>query len=80
VAQGLEVCGAIPDDLPQMNRPPVHQPPPAPVVADLIRAGLTRSTALAMESWKAREVLELLRETNRTELSFRPGTPAHGTI
>ncbi|MEO8897605.1 MAG: hypothetical protein ABI352_06295 [Candidatus Dormibacter sp.] len=63
-----------------MNRHPVHQPPPGPIVEDLIRVGLTRSTALAMESWKAQEVLELLRETRRAELGFQPGSPAHGTI
>lgn len=63
-----------------MSRPPIHQPPPAPVVADLIRAGLTRSTALAMESWKAREVLELLRESERGDIGFRPVIPARGSI
>jgi hypothetical protein len=63
-----------------MSRLPVHQPPPAPVVEDLIRAGLTRSTALAMESWKAREVLELLRESGRGEAGFRSVSPASGSI
>jgi hypothetical protein len=63
-----------------MSRPPIHQPPPAPVVEDLIRAGLTRSTALAMESWKAREVLELLRESERGDVGFRPVIPARGSI
>ena len=44
-----------------MTRTPVHQPPPPPLVAALVRAGLSHSTVLAMESWKAREVLDLLR-------------------
>jgi hypothetical protein len=63
-----------------MHRLPVHQPPPDPVVEDLIRAGLTRSTALAMESWKAREVLELLRESERGDAGLRPVSSARGRI
>ena len=43
-----------------MNRR-LHQPPPDAVVAALVRAGLSLSTALAMEPYKAAEVLELLR-------------------
>ena len=39
----------------------VHQPPPAAVVAALVRAGVSLSTALAMEQYKAAEILELLR-------------------
>ena len=31
------------------------------MVAELIKAGLSVSTALAMEAWKAQEVLDLLR-------------------
>lgn len=33
---------------------------PEPVVTELLRAGLSRSTVLAMEHWKAQEVLDLL--------------------
>ena len=63
-----------------MNRSPIHQPPPEPVVEDLMRAGVTRSTALAMETWKAREVLELLRDTSRGDLSMGAIGPARGSI
>jgi len=38
----------------------VHQPPSASAVRALTRAGLSWSTAVAMEGWKAQEVLELL--------------------
>ena len=63
-----------------MNRIPVHQPPPDRVVEDLMRAGVTRSTAMAMESWKAREVLELLREPGRGDLQMGALSPARGSI
>ena len=63
-----------------MSRFPVHQPLPDPVVEDLVRAGLTRSTALAMEGWKAREVLELLGESKRVDVGLRPATPTRGSI
>jgi hypothetical protein len=63
-----------------MNRSPVHEPLPDPVVEVLIRAGLTRSTALAMEEWKAREVLDLLGEPYRVERGVRPATPTRGSI
>ena len=43
-----------------MSRFPAHQPPPATVVAELMRAGVSWGTAMAMERWKAEEVLELL--------------------
>jgi hypothetical protein len=33
---------------------------PETVVTELIRAGLSRSTVLAMDGWKAQEVLDLL--------------------
>ncbi len=45
---------------PRMSRFPAHQPPPATVVAALTRAGVSRDTAMAMERWKAQEVLDLL--------------------
>lgn len=37
-----------------------HEPPPAAVVAELVRCGVSFGTAMAMEKWKAQEVLELL--------------------
>jgi len=43
-----------------MDRPPSHRPPPAALVTALVRAGVSWSTAMAMERWKAQEVLELL--------------------
>jgi hypothetical protein len=43
-----------------MDRPPAHQPPPAAIVTALVRAGVSFSTAMAMERWKAQEVLDLL--------------------
>jgi hypothetical protein len=43
-----------------MDRPPIHTPPPAAVVTALVRAGVSFSTAMAMERWKAQEVLDLL--------------------
>jgi hypothetical protein len=63
-----------------MNRPAVHQPPPTLIVEELMRAGVTRSTAMAMEGWKAREVLELLRGAGRAELQFGSLGPARGSI
>jgi hypothetical protein len=47
----------------QMRRPPVHQPPPPTLVAALMRAGVSWDTAMAMERWKAQEVLDLLQHT-----------------
>jgi hypothetical protein len=44
-----------------MTRPAIHKPPAQSVVAELVRAGVSEETALAMERWKAQEVLELLR-------------------
>jgi len=44
-----------------MSSHPVHHPPPPNVVAELIRAGVSMTTAMAMERWKAQEVLDLLR-------------------
>ncbi|HYA00213.1 MAG TPA: hypothetical protein VEK76_07650 [Candidatus Binatia bacterium] len=40
---------------------------PAAVVSELLEAGLSRSTVLAMEHWKAREVLDLLRSAHARE-------------
>ena len=63
-----------------MNRLPIHQPPPAPVVEQLMSAGVSWSTAMAMEAWKAREVLELLRHSAGRELRLGPQTTARGSI
>ena len=65
-----------------MSRFPAHQPPPATVVAELMRAGLSWGTAMAMERWKAEEVLELLSPQVSNDIprsAGRPG-PARGTI
>jgi hypothetical protein len=43
-----------------MDRPHIHRPPPAALVSALVRAGVSWSTAMAMERWKAQEVLDLL--------------------
>ena len=40
----------------------LHRPLPDDVVRSLVSAGLSSSTVQAMEGWKAREVLELLRD------------------
>jgi len=45
------------------GRPPV----PESTVTELIRAGLSRSTVLAMETWKAQEVLDLLHSAHAGE-------------
>jgi hypothetical protein len=50
-----------------MNGFAAHQPPPPTVVEALVRAGLTPTTARAMDRWKAEEVLELLRQHGRTD-------------
>ncbi len=42
-------------------RSSLHTPPAPGVVAELVRAGVSWGTAMAMERWKAQEVLELLR-------------------
>jgi hypothetical protein len=63
-----------------VNRLPLHQPPPPPVVDVLVRAGLSWSTVMAMESWKAHEVLDLLRLSARAERAVGPAAPARGSI
>ncbi|MGA9113102.1 MAG: hypothetical protein WB802_04795 [Candidatus Dormiibacterota bacterium] len=40
---------------------------PETVAAELLRAGLSRGTVLAMESWKAQEVLDLLHSAHAGE-------------
>jgi len=44
-----------------MTRGNIHTPPSPKVIAELVRAGVSHETAMAMERWKAQEVLELLR-------------------
>jgi hypothetical protein len=63
-----------------MSRPRIHEPPPPPVIAALVSAGLSIGTATAMEPWKASEVLELLRSTVRADSQLGPTAPARGTI
>ena len=63
-----------------MSRLPIHEPPPPTVVAALVRAGLSLSTATAMEPWKASEVLELLRSSVRSDPQLGSAAPARGTI
>jgi hypothetical protein len=50
----------VPHDTASMDASPVHRPPPAAVVSALVRAGVSLDTAMAMERWKAQEVLDLL--------------------
>ena len=62
-----------------MNRANIHRPPTQAVVAELIRAGVSLETAMAMERWKAQEVLELLRfgrEAHAPALVGAEATPA----
>jgi len=40
---------------------------PETVAGELMRAGLSRNTVLAMESWKAQEVLDLLHSSHAGE-------------
>jgi hypothetical protein len=50
----------VPHDMASMDASPVHRPPPAAIVSALVRAGVSLGTAMAMERWKAQEVLDLL--------------------
>jgi hypothetical protein len=63
-----------------MSRLHIHQPPPQPVISELMRAGLSLSTAMAMEPWKAREVLELLGFSGLGDPHLESATPARGSI
>jgi hypothetical protein len=63
-----------------MTHPRIHEPPPTSIITELTRAGLSLSTAMAMEPWKAAEVLELLRSTRRVEARQEPTTPTRGSI
>jgi len=62
-----------------MAHPISHQPPTPIVVAELVRAGVSITTALAMERWKAQEVLELLKAERRSDDQMS-GAPLRGTI
>ncbi len=63
-----------------MARFPAHQPPPPPLVEELMRAGLSLSTAMAMERWKAQEVLELLRKEITDDTAARGNRATRGSI
>ncbi|MHB8719106.1 MAG: hypothetical protein ACYDAC_09490 [Candidatus Dormibacteria bacterium] len=63
-----------------MSRSPVHQPPAGADVAALVAAGISWSTAMAMEAWKAREVLDLLRGSAHPEARMEPARRGRGTI
>ncbi|MFN2582289.1 MAG: hypothetical protein ABR498_06065 [Candidatus Dormibacteria bacterium] len=54
-----------------------HKPPPDAVVTALVRAGVSLPTALAMERYKALEVLDLL---CAEALSRGGNAPARDTI
>ncbi len=61
-----------------MTRVNVHRPPSQAVVAELVRAGVSHETAMAMERWKAEEVLELLRYRPDAAASPAMGVKAPG--
>jgi hypothetical protein len=61
-----------------MNRH--RQPPSDAVVLELVRAGISLPTALAMERNKAVEILELLRVESLTPPPVLSTTPTRGTI
>jgi hypothetical protein len=56
-----------------MDHPPIHRPPPAALVTALVRAGVSIGTAMAMERWKAQEVLDLLTGTMPASLTGDEG-------
>jgi hypothetical protein len=56
-----------------MDRSPAHRPPPAALVTALVRAGVSFGTAMAMERWKAQEVLDLLGGTMPAGLTGEEG-------
>lgn len=60
IATGVRAGGVLHHTGQVMDRPPIHVPPPAALVTALVRAGVSFGTAMAMERWKAQEVLELL--------------------
>ncbi|MGI0130452.1 MAG: hypothetical protein ACREEC_09945 [Thermoplasmata archaeon] len=58
-----------------MDRPLIHRPPPAALVTALVRAGVSFGTAMAMERWKAQEVLDLLGGGIPASLGGEEGMP-----
>ena len=65
---------------PIMSGMPVHQPPSPAVIAELMRCGVSHSTAMAMERWKAQEVLDLLRSDDRHDRHYGSIGHRRGTI
>lgn len=62
----------------RVQRPPT---PPPLIVAELVRAGISLATAMAMEGWKAQEVLDLLRSDGHGQAGDQPRpVPAPGTM
>ena len=59
-------------------RRPIRQIPPDTVVAALVRAGVSLPTALAMERYKADEILDLLRVELLADVV--EGAAARGTL
>ena len=58
-----------------------HRPPPETVILALTRAGISRATAMAMEPWKAQEVLDLLAERRLQGVRMLRGGPRlRGTL
>ena len=58
---------------------------PEAVVTELVRAGLSRNTVLAMERWKAQEVLDLLHsahtgDSHRWVPEFRSRAPGRSLL
>ena len=64
--------GNVPHDTASMDSSSVHRPPPAAIVAALVRAGVSLDTAMAMERWKAQEVLDLLGAAGGDEGAGQP--------
>ncbi len=54
----------------------IHKPPSQAIVAELVRAGVSHETAMAMERWKAQEVLDLLRFGPDAKLPMSGGVKA----
>jgi outer membrane cobalamin receptor len=60
---------------PIVTRARAHRPPPAALVSALVRAGVSADTAMAMERWKAQEVLDLLHGAAPVSSHAEGGTP-----
>lgn len=62
---------------------PAHQSAPASVIDELVRAGVSWETAMAMERWKAEEVLQLLSPSVGDHMPVEVGgsdVPGRGTL